>query len=244
MAKQVWKYEPTDRWIRGKLHGETIVDSKNAMLMIESIGEVDYYFPISDIQADTLVPSDYQETSGYRGEKNFWHLKVNGSVVENAVWTYAPKDGRPDFGDYVAIKWDAVDQWYEENEEVFFHARNPYHRVDMVQSSRHVEVLIDGVKVADTKRPYLLFETSIQTRYYIPKEDINFDYLTATDSQTICPYKGFASYYNVTVNGETYEDVVWTYLDPIPEAPKLKGQLSFWAEKDKRIQIIVDGQPI
>ena len=157
---------------------------------------------------------------------------------------YAPQNGRPDFGDYVAIKWDAVDQWYEEDEEVYFHARNPYHRVDMVKSSRHVEVLVDGIKVADTKRPYLLFETSIQTRYYIPKEDVNFDYLTQSESHTICPYKGQASYYNLVVNGETYQDVVWTYPDPIPEAPKLKGQLSFWAEKDKRIQIIVDGQSI
>lgn len=244
MTKQLWKYEPTDRWIRGKLNGETVVDSKSAMLMIENPGEVDYYFPKRDIQVGALIPSDHVETSGYRGEKEFWHLKANEDVVENAVWTYAPKDGRPDFGEYVAVKWHALDQWFEEDEEVYYHARNPYHRVDTIKSSRHVEVFVDGVKVADTKRPYLLFETSIQTRYYIPEEDVDFTYLTPTDSHTICPYKGEASYYSVVVNDETYEDVVWTYPNPIPEAPKLKGQLSFWAEKDKRIQIIVDGEPI
>ncbi len=242
MARQVWRFEPTDRWVRATVHGETIADSKKAMLMSESIGELDYYFPESDIRMDLLEESDYTETSGYRGIRKFWNLRINGGIIENAAWTYELKEKRPDFTGYVALKWDAVEHWYEEEEETFFHPRNPYHRVDMIQSSRHVEVLVDGVKVADTTHPFLLFETSLPTRYYIPEADVDQKYLTATDSQTICPYKGFASYYNVTVNGETYEDILFTYPDPIPEAPKLKGTVAFWPEKDERIQILVDGE--
>ena len=242
MSRQVWKFEPTSRWIRVTLKGETIVDSRQAMLMIESPGEVDYYFPLADVREDLLVPSAHTETSGYRGTRRFWHVRVGEHQAENAAWTYDVKGKRPDFTGYVAFDWHRMDHWYEEEEEVFLHARNPYHRVDTIASSRHVQVVVDGVTVADSKRPYLLFETSLPTRYYIPHQDVRTDYLTPTESHSICPYKGTASYYNLTVNNETYEDVVWTYPDPIPESPKIKGLLSFWVEKDKRIQLIVDGE--
>jgi uncharacterized protein (DUF427 family) len=213
------------------------------MLMIESRGELDYYFPIEDVRTHLLVQSDYTETSGYRGTRKFWHVQVGDHIAENAAWTYEPKDKRPAFGGYIAFKWSAMDHWYEEQEEVFHHPRHPYHRVDTVQSSRHIEVYVDGVKVADTKRPYLLFETRLPTRYYIPQENVNMEYLTPSQTQTVCPYKGFASYWSVSVNGDRVEDVVWTYPDPIPEAPKLRGLVAFWPEKDKRIQILVDGEP-
>lgn len=242
MSKQVWTFEPTGRWIRAALNGEIIADSKRAMLMIESRGELDYYFPVEDVRLDLLEESEYTETSGYRGTRKFWHVIVNGHVAENAAWTYESKDKRPDFTGYLAFNWKKMDHWYEEEEEVFYHPRNPYHRIDTIPSSRHVEVFVDGVKVADTTRPYLLFETSLPTRYYIPRDDVRMEYLVPTGTQTICPYKGFASYYNVTVNGNTYADAVWTYPDPIPEAPKLKDALAFWPEKDKRIQIFVDGE--
>ena len=242
MAKQVWKFEPTQRWIRGILNGETIIDSKHAMIMIESPGEVDYYFPFKDVRMDLLEESDYTETSGYRGTRKFWNLRLGDRVVENAAWTYEPKDKRPDFGGYLALSWKAMDHWYEEEEAIFLHPRNPYHRIDTIKSSRHVEVYVDGAKIADTTNPYLLYETSLPTRYYIPAEDVKLEYLTPTDTQSVCPYKGFASYYDVTVNGETYKDIIWTYPEPIPEAPKLKGTMAFWSEKDKRIQIFIDGE--
>ncbi len=242
MARQVWKFEPTDRWVRATLGGETVADSKHARLMIESPGEVDYYFPLSDVRTDLLEPSDHSERSGYRGIRKFWHVRVGDQVAENAAWTYESKENRPDFSNYVAFRWQAMDHWYEEDEEVFYHPRNPYHRVDTIKSSRHVEVYFDDVKVADTLRPYLLFETNLPTRYYIPMEDVRTEFLRPTDLQTACPYKGFASYYDVTVKGDTFENVVWRYPDPVPEAPKLKGTVAFWAEKDKRIRIVVDGE--
>ncbi|MEM7348628.1 MAG: DUF427 domain-containing protein, partial [Chloroflexota bacterium] len=168
MAKQVWKFEPTDRWVRAVSQGETIADSKRAMLMIESAGEQDYFFPTEDVNKQFLQESDYTETSGYRGLKRFWHLKINDNQIENAAWTYEPKDKRPNFDGYIALNWNAIEHWYEEEEEIFLHPRNPYHRVDFIPSSRHVEVIVDGVKVVDTNTPLIIFETNLPTRYYIP----------------------------------------------------------------------------
>jgi len=242
MAKKVWQFEPTDRWVRSRLQGVTIADSKRAMLMIESWGELDYYFPLEDVRQDMLVESNHSEISGYRGVRRFWHIKVDDHLAENAAWTYDPKEGRPDFTGYIAFDWKTMDHWYEEEEEIFLHPRHPYHRVDTVKSSRHVEVVVDGVKVADSSRPHLLFETGTKTRYYLPHEDVEMALLTSTETQSICPYKGVAGYYDIHINGETIKDAVWLYPDPIPEAPKIKGLLAFWPEKDKRIQIIVDGE--
>ncbi|MDJ0752806.1 MAG: DUF427 domain-containing protein [Ardenticatenaceae bacterium] len=242
MSKQHWEWEKTDRWIRAEINGVTIADSKQAMLMIENRGELDYYFPIADIKPGSLIQSEYTESSGYRGTKTFWHVQAGDKTVENAAWTYETKAGRPDFSGFVALKWDSVDHWYEEEEEVFLHPRHPYHRVDFVPSSRHVEVFVDEVKVADTTRPLLIFETTLPTRYYIPEEDVNFDYLQSIEGTTHCPYKGFADYYTIKVNGERYDHAAWTYPEPIPEAPRLKGKIAFWPEKDKRIRIVVDGE--
>ena len=242
MARQAWKFEETGRWIRTTFEGVTIADSKRVKLMMESRGEQDYYFPLEDVRQDLLQPSAYVETSGYRGVRRFWHVRVGDRVAENAAWTYDPQDRRPDFSNTIAFKWQAMDHWYEEEEEVYLHPRNPYHRVDTLPSSRHVEIFVDGVKVADTTRPFLLFETGLRTRYYIPTADVDNEFLVASDLQTVCPYKGFASYYDIVVNGETVTNAVWTYPDPIPEAPKLKDTVAFWPEKDKRIQVVVDGE--
>lgn len=240
-VKQI--FEPTSRWVRAMKNGITVADSKRAKLMIESFGEQDYYFPIDDVQQALLEPSDYTETSGFRGTKRFWNLAIGDDIIENAAWTYDVKEGRPDFSGYLAFDWNKMDHWFEEAEEVFYHPRNPYHRVDYVESTRHVEVLIDGVKVAETDRPLMVFETLLTTRIYIPEADVDQAYLTPTDASSHCPYKGDASYYSVEVNGEQYDNIVWTYPDPVPEAPRLKGKLAFWPDKDKRIQLVVDGDP-
>jgi len=245
MARKVWEFQPTGRWVRAVKNGITIADSDRPVLMIESRGELDYYFPEADVRMDLLAESGHIETSGYRGVKKFWHLKVGDQVIDNAAWAYEPKEDRPDFTGYIAFKWRAMDHWYEEEEEVFGHPRHPYHRVDTISSSRHVEVFVDGIKIADTVRPFLLFETGLPTRYYIPEEDVKKEHLLPSDAHSVCPYKGKASYYSVRVNGDELENVVWYYPNPIPEAPKLKGLVAFWPEKDKkRIQIRVNDQVV
>ena len=244
MAKQVWKWEPTARWIRAERHKITVADTKNAVLVVESPGETDYYFPIDDVRMDLLEPSEYVETSGYRGTKRFWNLRVNGDIVENAAWTYDSLEKRPDFSGYLALNWGAMDHWYEEAEEVFYHPRNPFHRVDYINSTRHVEVMVAGVKVADSTQPLMVFETGLPLRVYVPDADVDMEYLTPVDSQSHCPYKGDASYYDVIVNGESYANTAWYYPTPLPESPRLKGTIAFWPEKDKRIQILIDGEAI
>lgn len=233
-------FEATQRYIRAEFGGQIIADSKHAMLMRESGHELHYYFPEKDVRMDLLVATDHITHSGYKGDARHWTIKVGEREAENAAWAYSEvKENRPDLRGYIAFQWKAMDHWYEEDEEVFVHPRDPYHRVDTIKSSHHIRVVIAGVTVADTHRPYLLFETSLPTRYYIPPEDVRQDLLTPTATTTRCPYKGVASYWSVKVGDNDHADVVWGYLDPIPESPKIKGLLSFYNEK---VDIYVDGE--
>ena len=132
-----------------------------------------------------------------------------------------------------------MDEWYEEEEQVFVHPRDPYHRIDVLQSSRHVRVEVNGEVVAETQRPMVLFETGLPPRYYIPEEDIRMELLEESEETTRCPYKGVASYYSVEVGDERVEDLVWYYPEPIPEAARIKGLLCFFNEK---VDLEVDGE--
>ena len=234
----VW--EPTARHIRAELNGEIVANSKNAMLLRESGYEIYYFFPIADVRMDLLKTSDFSKESHVKGSTKHWDVKVGDRIAEHAAFTYVDVvDDRPDFSGYIAFEWKAMDHWYEEAEEIIVHPRDPYHRVDTIKSDRHIKVVIDGEVIAETRQPYLLFETHLPTRYYIPVEDVNFDYLEPTQLHTSCPYKGEASYWNVTVNGTIHENVVWGYLDPLPEIPKIKDTVSFYNEK---VDIYVDGE--
>jgi uncharacterized protein (DUF427 family) len=139
--------------------------------------------------------------------------------------------------DFVAFYWDRVDGWYEEDEENFVHPRDPYKRVDVLDSSRPVQVVVGGEIVAETRRARFLFETRLPTRYYIPPEDVRMDLLVPSDKATRCPYKGKARYYSVKVDGKLFEDLVWSYPDPIAECPKIKGYLCFFNEHVDEIRV-------
>jgi uncharacterized protein (DUF427 family) len=132
-----------------------------------------------------------------------------------------------------------IDAWYEEDEQVFVHPRDPYHRVDILESSRHVRVSINGEVVAETERPKVLFETGLPPRYYIPPEDVREDVLVESEKNTRCPYKGVASYWSVEAGGERVENLIWYYPEPIPEAARIKGLLAFFNEK---VDLEVDGE--
>ena len=132
-----------------------------------------------------------------------------------------------------------MDSWYEEDDEIFVHARDPYTRVDVLNSSRAVRVEVDGKVVAETKRPRLLFETGLPTRYYIPKQDVRMDLLERSESTTRCPYKGVASYWSLRLGNKHYQDLVWSYEAPIPECPKIENLLCFYNEK---VDLYIDGE--
>ena len=168
-------------------------------------------------------------------------MKVGDRVSENAVWSYPePVDECPNIADYVAFYWDCVDAWYEEEEQVLGHLRDPYHRIDCLHSARHVEVLVNGVKVADTVRPVLLFETGMGTRYFIPAIDVDMSALEPTETSTMCPYKGPARYWTITAGGKSFEDYAWQVSAPLPEAFKIADHLCFYDDRDE-VQVIVDG---
>ncbi len=231
--------EPSPRWVRVKFGGEMVADSKRVFLLRQyGPGRLPtYYFPFDDVRTDLLHPMMNDPSSD---DTTYWTVKAGERVAERAAWTLvAPSPDLAALKEYMTFAWNAMDAWYEEEEEIFAHARDPYHRVDVLPSSRHVRVVIAGMTVADTRRPWLLFETTLPTRYYIPPDDVRMDVLEPTSLVTRCPYKGLASYWSVKIGNHTAKNVVWSYPDPIAENPKIKNLLCFFNE---RVDLYVDGE--
>ena len=168
-------------------------------------------------------------------------MRVGENVSENAVWSYeTPFDEGEDYAEYLAFYWNRVDHWYEEDEEIFVHPRDPYKRIDAIASSRAVKVVLAGETVGESSRAHFLFETGMPTRYYMPAEDVRMDLLTPNDTATSCPYKGTANYWTANINGEEIADIVWSYTEPLPEVGKVKGLMCFYNERVD--SITVDGE--
>lgn len=145
----------------------------------------------------------------------------------------------PDLHDYVTLPWEAAEHWYEEAEEVFVHPRDPFTRIDTLRSSRHVRVERDGQILADSNAPILLFETGLPTRYYLPEADVKASLLESSDHRTGCPYKGFATYRHVVIDGRRHPNLFWCYPDPLPEVAAIAGHL---APYNDRVDLFVDGE--
>jgi uncharacterized protein (DUF427 family) len=193
-----------------------------------------YYFPESDVNMDALIDSGETKDSPSRGLATLYTVKAGGK--EGSAYGYAEPDIEQLAG-HIVFNWSSMDHWFEEDEEVFVHAKDPYTRIDILPSSRRVRVEVDGVTVADTTNGSFLFETNLPPRYYMPKTDVRMELLTPTDLATHCPYKGTARYWSVDVNGETHKDIVWGYDRPLPESQKIMGLVSFYNEK---VDIYVD----
>ena len=240
------RLEPNERRIRVYVEGVALVDTTRSIYLFERDHLPVYYLPKSDVRFDLLEHTDHSTHCPRKGDAEYWTIVVpraDGTVrrIENAVWSYPePLEGTADLSDYVAFYWNEVDSWFEEDEEVYVHARDPYKRIDAIRSSRHVEVRVGGETIADTTRPVLLFETGLPTRYYIPKLDVRLDLLTKSSTTTACPYKGTANYYSVAVPGaDVATDIVWYYPAPIPQIPTIENHLSFYNE---HVDIVVDGE--
>ncbi len=234
---------PSPKRLRVVFGDETVADSKRVVLLREARCLPIYYFPPADVRADLLMPSVHATRCPFKGEARYWSVKVGTKIATDAAWSYAePAPECAEIQGYFAFQWPQMSAWYEEDEEVFVHARDPYKRIDVLQSSRHVQVFAAGEKVAATQRPSLLFETGHPVRYYIPREDVRMDLLEASATVTRCPYKGIACYWSVRVGDKFMKDLVWGYLNPIPECPKIKGLLCFFNERVDAIY--VDGDPM
>lgn len=230
--------EPSPRRVRVVFADVTVADSQRVTLFRESRHIPVYYFPRDDVRTDLLAASDHVTEDSYKGAAYHWTLCVGGRVAEDAVWGYrAPLPEWPDRPAYFAFDWNKMDHWYEEDEEVFAHPRDPYHRVDVVQSSRHVRVMVAGEVVAESRRPRLLFETGHPTRYYLPVDDVRMDLLAPLSTHTRCPYKGLASYWAINIGPNAGRDIAWSYLDPIPECPKVKDLIAFFNERVDALEV-------
>ncbi len=238
-APRVIYFEDYGRRIRGLHGGETVVDSVRVKLLHEAGLLPVCYFPEADVRRELLEATDRTTHCPYKGDASYWSVRVGDRVAENAVWSYPrPIAGAPPLAGYLAFTWTALDRWLEEDEPAPVHPRDPYHRVDVLDTSRHVRVSLGGEALADTMRAKVLFETGLPARWYIPAEDVRTDRLGPSDTVTHCPYKGQAAYRSVagSVGGE---DLVWVYDDPRPEVAKIAGHLCFLNE---RVDLEVDGE--
>ncbi|HZQ29004.1 MAG TPA: DUF427 domain-containing protein [Acidimicrobiales bacterium] len=231
------RIEPGAKRVRAWLGGELVVDTIRPMLVWEGPGYPAYYLPAADVRMELLIPTAGTKHSPDRGDAVVFDVKGGTKVAEGGAWQYAesPVD---ELRGLVRFDWAAMDHWFEEDEEVFVHPRSPYTRVDILPSSRRVRVELGGVVVAESTRPWLLFETGLPTRYYLPLVDVRMDLLRPSGTHTSCPYKGTASYWSVEAGGQLFEDVAWYYPTPLPESERVAGLVSFFNEK---VDLYVDG---
>ena len=228
------RVEKSDKRVRAMLGGEIVVDSLKPLLVWEVPYYPTYYFPAEDVQTDLLVETGETRRSPSRGEATQYVVKAGNG--EGAAYAFLEPEIKELEGHY-AFVWKTLDHWFEEDEEVYVHPRDPYSRIDIVPSSRRVRVEIEGVTVADTTNASFLFETGLPTRYYIPKTDVRMDLLTPTDLATACPYQGTARYWSATIDDETSDNIVWGYDSPLPESQKVAGLVAFYNEK---VDVFID----
>jgi len=232
------RHEPLDRRVRARLGGETIVESTRAVLLWEPRRVCPTYaVPADDIRtelaeapaADAAVPGVLHPGIPFAVHTTAGE-PVSIAGLEGAGFRLADDD----LAGYVALDFDAFDAWHEEDEPVVGHPRDPYHRVDVHRSARPVRIELDGDVVAESTRARLVSETSLPTRFYVPREHVRAE-LRPTASRTYCPYKGEASWWSV----DGRDDLAWSYERPLPDAVALAGLVAFWNE---RVDVFLDGE--
>ena len=250
-------YEPTQKRIRVVLGGLTIVDTTRAMLVWEPRRIVpSYAVPVDEVEAD-LVPADAEEATApapppsaaplqkmlhpgipfavHTFDGQSLSVRAGGAVAEAAAF----RATEAELADHVILDFFAFEAWYEEDERIVGHPRDPFHRIDILHSSRHVRVERDGLLLAESSRPYLLFETNLPARFYLPPEDVRSELLQPSATRTYCAYKGQASYWSLDGGGRSVPDVAWAYEHPLREASEVQGRIAFFNE---RVDVVVDGE--
>ncbi len=238
------RIEPCPRWVRAYAGGVAVADSRHVLTVFVTGRLPIYYFPLEEVRGDLLEASDRDESHPVLGRRSFYHLRVGNRRIEDAAWRFeAPPPELAPLRGLVAFYWDRLDHWFEEDDEVFVHPRDPYHRVDVLNSSRHVRVTVGGEVVAESRRPRLLFETSLPTRYYLPRMDVRMDLLSESETVTQCPYKGRTIHFDLHVGDRVVRDVAWSYPFPIPECPKIENLIAFYDERVDAVEVDGEVQP-
>jgi uncharacterized protein (DUF427 family) len=253
------RHEPMRKRLRATLAGAVVVDSTEAVLVWEPHRVIPAYaVPRDDLRGELLpappaaapahplgfrlpggqtvldpsVPFAVHSTDGEP-----LSLSAAGETRDSVA--FQPAD--PDLGGHVVLDFDGFDAWYEEDEPVMAHARDPFHSMDILASSRRVRVELDGELLAETSRSRLLFEgTLLPPRAYIPREDVRVP-LHPSAKRTRCAYKGEASYWSAELPGGTLADVAWTYEAPTRAAGEVTGLVAFFNE---RVDLSLDGKAL
>lgn len=229
--------ERSSKRLRVYLAGRLVAETLAPLLVWEVPYYPTYYFPLSDIRARLVEEPGVISHSPSRGDARTFALELDEARAPAAALRY---DSSPieELRDAVRIAWDSMDAWFEEDQQVYTHARDPYTRVDVLAGSRHVQVILQGQTIADSDRPTLLFETGLPPRFYLPRPDVRMDLLELSQTITHCPYKGQAQSFNVRVGDLLGEDLAWSYPAPFAESQKIAGLIAFYNEK---LDIVLDG---
>jgi uncharacterized protein (DUF427 family) len=231
------RIEPGAKRIRAYLGGQVVADTTSPVFVWEVPYYPAYYFPADDVRSELLEADGGVVHSPSRGDGRSFTVRAGGKEATGAALRYADSPIH-ELRDLIRLDWAAMDAWFEEDEEVFTHPRDPHTRVDVLASSRHVRVEVDGVTVAESASPRLLFETGLPVRYYLPKPHVRMDLLTPTATVSHCPYKGQAEYWSVRAGDAVHEDLAWSYRTPLPESQRVAGLVCFY---DEKVDTYVDG---
>lgn len=242
MPGYVLYLEDSPTRVRGYVGDTVVVDSQRVKMLHETDHLPVWYFPADDVRQELLEPTEHTTHCPRKGDAAYWSARVGGRTLDNVAWTYPqPLPGAERLAGLVAFYVDRLDRWLEEDDEIIGHPRDPYHRVDTRHASEHVVVRIGDEVVAESDRPVKLFETGLPVRYYLPVEDVRRDALQPSETRTVCPYKGIASYHSVRAGGRTVEDAAWFYPDPLGEALEVRDMVSFLGAG---VRIELDGAPV
>jgi uncharacterized protein (DUF427 family) len=238
---RVLRTETIDKWVRGRLGDRLVVETRDPLLVWQGHFPPVYAFRRDEVDAGVLLPATEPAREGFSffGPQlpvaRWYDLRAGERVVRGGAWTL---DAEPVL-DRVVLTWEpGLLDWTEEDEAVTGHPRDPHKRVEALPSSRHVEVAVDGVTLATSDRPVLLFETDLPTRYYLPAEDVRLDLLEPTDNSSLCPYKGRADGYWTWPGPPALRNVAWSYSSPAPAVGPVAGRVAFYNEL---VDITVDG---
>jgi uncharacterized protein (DUF427 family) len=229
------RLERSPKRVRAFVQGLAVVDSTKVLLMLEPRHLPVYYFPKQDVRMDLLTPRSSARAPGPKGPATLWTLRVGDRVVEDALFSF--EESSPECSDLsglIAMYWAKMDTVFEEEEEVFGHARDPYHRIETLPTSRPIKVVSNGQTLAESVRAVMLLESHLPPRYYIPKLDCRLDILTPSPATSLCPYKGRATQYWSAGEGP---DVAWCYPAPTLECALIANHIAFFQE---RVEIYVD----
>src|SRR3954468_6626919 len=232
------RLEPGAKRVRAFLGGEPVADTIRPVLVWEVPYYPTYYFPLADVRTELLEPDDSDPVhSPSRGDGRTYAVRAGGQEAPRAALRYEDSPIE-ELRDLIRLDWDAMDAWFEEDEQVFVHPRNPYTRGDVLPSSRHVRISLEGVTLAETTKPMILFETGLPARYYIPATHVRMDLLEPSETVTHCPYKGTAATWSARIGDDLVPDVAWSYATPLPESERVAGHVCFY---DEKVDVDVDG---